>query len=191
MRKRWGWLQVIHVSLALGILCGCAIRTPNTSAPLTTNTPTRASIPPTPTSPDPVVATDTTIPAKSKPQPADITFEVTFDQNHHCVVNGPAEVPPGDYLFRLTNQSDRKVDMAVTHLIEGHTYQDLLDLQNEAGEPFIKVYWMSQPYYFTHDHQVWTYSLEEAGEHVILVLQHMFVGSWICDPFMVTEAETE
>jgi hypothetical protein len=50
---------------------------------------------------------------------------------------------------------------------------------------------MSQPYYFTKDHKVWTYSFDEAGEHVILILQHVFEGIWICDPFQVIEAPTE
>jgi plastocyanin len=121
----------------------------------------------------------------------EITFEVTFDENHNCTVSGPTEVPTGDYLISLNNLSERKVDVAVTHLIDGHNYQDLLNLQSDFGEPFVKVYWMSQPYYFTKDHKVWTYSFDESGEHVILILQHVFEGVWICDPFYVIEAPTE
>jgi len=125
----------------------------------------------------------------STPQPAEITFEVTFDENENCIVAGPTEVTTGEYLFLLNNQSGRKVDIAITHLIDGHTYQDLLDLQEGYGQPFVKVYWMSQPNYFTRDHKVWHYSLDEAGEHAILLLQHVFEGIWICQPIQVVEAE--
>ncbi len=125
----------------------------------------------------------------STPQSPEITFEVTFDEDENCIVTGPNEIPTGDYLFSLNNQSNRKVDIAVTHLIDGHTYQDLLNLQDGYGEPFVKVYWMSQPYYFTRDLKVWNYSLDEAGEHAILLLQHVHVGIWICQPIQVVEPE--
>ncbi len=123
------------------------------------------------------------------PEPPEITFEVTFDKDENCIVTGPSKVPTGDYLFALKNQSDRKVDIAVTHLVDGHTYQDLLDLQEKYGEPFVKIYWMSQPYYFTRDHKVWHYTLDEAGEHAIMLLQHVFEGAWICQPIQVMEPE--
>ena len=94
-------------------------------------------------------------------------------------------------MLLLNNQSDRKVDIAVTHLNDGRTYQDLLDLQSEPGEPFVKVNWMSQPYYFTRDHKVWNYTFDETGEHAIMILQHVHVGMWICESFQVIEAVTE
>ena len=125
------------------------------------------------------------------PQPKEITFQVTFDENHNCIIAGPTEVPTGDYLLSLNNLSDTNVDLAVNHLIDGHSFQDLLDLQSEPGEPFNKVYWMSHPFYFTRDHKVWTYSFDEAGEYVVLILQHVYKGIWICDPFQVTEAPIE
>lgn len=136
--------------------------------------------------PIPPTSTPTNIPT---PQPPEIAFEVNFDADENCIVTGPSEIPTGEYLFQLNNQSDRKVDIAVTHLIDEHTYRDLLDLQEGYGEPFVKVYWMSQPYYFTKDHVVWHYTLDEPGEHVVLILQHVFEGIWICEPFQVVEPE--
>lgn len=115
------------------------------------------------------------------------TFNILFDENHDCVVEGPDQVPVGTYTFELDDRSGLKVDLNVVHLIDGHGYQDLLDLQEDPGEPFVKVYWMSLPFYFTTDHVVWTYTLDEPGEHAILILQHVFEGSWICDPFLVSE----
>ena len=138
------------------------------------------------TSPDPDLIQSQVIPTQTA-EPLEITFDVTFDEYHNCIISGPSEVPIGDYLISLTDQSGLKVDLAVTHLIDGHTYQDLLNLQNAPGEPFIKVYWMSHPRYFTRDHKVWNYTLDEAGPHVILILKHMFEGIWICDPFRVVD----
>jgi hypothetical protein len=92
-----------------------------------------------------IIAQDT---SPSNSQTDEITFDVTFDENYNCIVSGPTEVPTGDYLISLNNLSDIKVDLAVNHLIDDHTYQDLLDLQNEPGEPFNKVYWISHSLYF-------------------------------------------
>ena len=108
---------------------------------------------------------------------AQITFKVTFDENHQCIIDGPDQLPEGKYSFRLDDRSGLNVDLNVVHLIDGHDFQDLLDLQDKPGEPFIKVYWMSLPFYFTTDHVVWTYTLDEPGEHAILILQHVFEGS--------------
>jgi hypothetical protein len=174
MNARFSWIQLLIICLLLTLITGCGSTAQETPTPEPTAIPTDPPIAATPT-----------------PQPAEITFEVTFDENHNCTVSGPMEVPIGDYLISLNNLSEIKVDVAITHLIDGHNYQDLLDLQSEPGEPYIKEYWMSQPYYFTKDHKIWSYSLDEAGEHVILILQHVFEGIWICDPFQVMEVSSE
>jgi hypothetical protein len=116
----------------------------------------------------------------------DVIFEIIFDGND-CSIVGSNEVFPGNYMFSLTNNTDQKVDIAVTHLIDKHTYQDLLAMQSVPGEPFVKEYWMSQPSYFTKDHQVWNYSLDVTGEHAVLILKHVFEGAWICGQFDVIE----
>jgi hypothetical protein len=174
LSARPNWISfAVSCLLFYALLYGCSAPSfkpaPSESAPAPSDTPQQ----PTPS-----------------PQLIENTFEITFDgSNCHAAV--PAEVPAGEYLFQLNNQSDRNVDVAVTHLIDDHTYQDLLDLQSEPGEPFVKVYWMSQPYYYTRDHKVWNYSLDEAGEYAILILQHVHVGMWICGPFRVIEAASE
>lgn len=159
--------------LVVGFLCSCSTSTLNPTTPVSTTIPTNKPFQPT-----------------ASPQPNQNTFEVTFD-GRNCDVPGLTEVATGEYLFHLNNQSDRKVDIAVMHLIDGHTYQDLLDLQDENGEPFVRVYWMSLPYYYTKDHKVWHYTLDEPGEHAILILQHVHVGMWICEPFQVVEGVSE
>ena len=159
--------------LVFGLLCSCSTSTPNTITPVFTIIPSNTPIQPTPS-----------------PGPTEVTFQVTFD-GRKCDALGLSEVPTGEYSFQLNNQSDLRVDIAVMHLIDDHTYQDLLDLQNEHGEPFVRVYWMSLPNYYTRDHKVWHYSLDEPGEHAVLILQHVHVGMWICEPFQVIEAGSE
>ena len=176
MNKKCAWPLVLCGSLLLALLTGCAAPNQDTSTPEITIPPTQTPVLPTPT---------------PTPEPIEITFEVTFDENHNCIISGPTEVPTGDYLISLTDLSELKVDVAVTHLIDGHNYQDLLNLQSEYGEPFVKVSWMSQPSYFTKDHKLWTYSFDEAGQHVFLILKHVFEGIWICDPFQVVEPADE
>lgn len=174
MNRKYYWMLVLIGWLLSAFISGCAAPAQETPLPEPTLPPAQTSEPPTPL-----------------PEPTEIKFEVTFDKNHNCIVSGLKEVPLGDYQFVLNNLSGLQVDVAVTHLIDGHTYQDLLDLQSAYGEPFVKVYWMSQPYYFTKDHKVWNYTFDEAGEHVILILKHVFEGIWICDPFQVIEDQTE
>jgi hypothetical protein len=72
--------------------------------------------------------TDTDLPPTSKSQSIEIEFEVTFDGNG-CTVSGPTEVLIGDYSFLLNNASGRRVKLVVTHLLDGHTLKDLVDLQ--------------------------------------------------------------
>ena len=123
-------------------------------------------------------------------EPIEITFEVTFDGNG-CTVSGPTEVPTGDYSFLLNNTSDRRVKLVVGQLLDGHTFQDLVDLQTEPGDTFGIEPWMSKPFYYTKDHKIYTVSLDEAGEHVISISVYKHLGIWLCVPFQVIETPSE
>jgi len=129
--------------------------------------------------------TNTDLPPTSTHQTID--FEVTFDGNG-CTVSGPTEVPIGDYSFFLNNTSDSRVKLIVTQLLDGHTYQDLVDLQTEPGDTFGIEYWMSKPFYYTKDHKIYIVSLDEAGEHGIGISVYNHVGIWLCVPFQVIES---
>ena len=191
MSKSYRRIQIVVGFLSIAILSSCSTLTQVSPSPSATAGIPNTSTIPTATSEASLIPTDTSIPPTPTPQPVEIIFEVTFDENYNCVVSGPTEVSIGEYLLRLNNQSDRKVDIAVTHLIDGHTFQDLHGLQSEHGEPFVKVYWMSQPNYYTRDHKVWHYTFDEPGEHAIMILQHVHVGMWICESFQVIEAMSE
>jgi hypothetical protein len=59
-------------------------------------------------------------------------IEVTYDGTE-CTSNAPASVPAGEQTFVLINNSDHVTQLLVADIEEGHTYQELIDLQNEAG----------------------------------------------------------
>jgi len=135
----------------------------------------------------PEVPAAITIPA-STPHTND--FEVTFNGNG-CIVSGPTEVPIGDYSFLLNNTSGRRVKLVVTQLLDGHTFQDLVDLQTEPGDNFMIESWMSKPSYYTEDRKIYIVSLDEAGEHGIVISEDKHVGIWLCAPFLVIENPSE
>ena len=64
----------------------------------------------------------------------DDIVEVTFDGGE-CTV-GATELPPGDHALVLTDVSDLDgVKLHVRNLVDGHTFQDALDAEKEAGGP--------------------------------------------------------
>lgn len=62
--------------------------------------------------------------------------EVTFDGTT-CTYLGPSEVAPGNHSFILTDLTNGAIYpfFAVRVLSDGHTYQDVVDEQNERGGP--------------------------------------------------------
>ena len=61
--------------------------------------------------------------------------EVSFDGSE-CTVAEPTEVPPGDHAFLLTDVSGRDdVGLYARKLVDGHTFQDALDIEKEAWWP--------------------------------------------------------
>ncbi len=124
-------------------------------------------------------------------------IEVTFDGNE-CTVAGPTEVPPGDQAFVLTDVSDLGAVLFARMLVDGHTFQDALDTEQEAGGP--GVYWtrpswfagapvdMDPPEIDLADNQQLLASRLYAGNH--LVGLYTTTGSeliWLCGPLDVVE----
>ena len=160
----------------------------NTKEPVVTKVTPAKSLKPTFTNtPQP---TNTDLPPTPTPQSVEVDFEVTFDGNG-CTVSGPTEVPIGEYSFLLNNTSDIRVKLVVGQLLDGHTYQDMLDLQTEPGDTFGIEPWMSKPFYYTRDHKMYFVSLDEAGEHVISISVYKHLGIWLCVPFQVVDTSSE
>jgi hypothetical protein len=117
-----------------------------------------------------------------------------------CEVSSPSVVPEGEYLFIFKDlEGKSSADLYVAGLTEGHTFQDLLDIQGEPGR-----YW-HKPNWVIYDKKVDVefdiaagekriiYSLEK-GEHAIYignVLPPARNGLWFCVPLIVVEAPSE
>ena len=80
-------------------------------------------------------STDTTgAAASSNVRATDTVVDVTYD-GQGCTVSAP-ELPIGDYSFVLTNESQREsTPLYVVQLVDGHTYQELVDMQAAIGGP--------------------------------------------------------
>jgi hypothetical protein len=71
--------------------------------------------------------------SEPSPEPVVEVGDVIFDGTE-CTVSGSTELPPGRYSFVLKDQSELEVNLFVSRLTDGKTFQDLLDLQSEPGE---------------------------------------------------------
>jgi hypothetical protein len=70
---------------------------------------------------------------------ASADFDVVFD-GEECTVTGPESVPAGEYTFVLTDTSGLSpVELYVRRYVDGHTHQELIDQQNEAGGPGVLI----------------------------------------------------
>lgn len=169
MKTNLFWKQYLIGCLLLALLTGCAAAAPETPTPEPTVIPTHTSIPPTP-SPPPI--------------------EIAFDGNE-CTVSGPTEVPTGNYPFVWNDLSEQQnTDFWVGRLLDGHTYQDLLDLQSEPGEYYPKPSWVvHSSAYYSFDAEIWVVILDEPGDYFIdLGSKHSL---WFCAPFKVIEAPSD
>lgn len=163
-----------------------------TSQPIATHTslpPTLTSMPPTYTSLPP---THTSLPPTQLPPP----FEVTFDGNE-CIIAVPAELPAGKYSFVLKDLSGADMDFYLSLINEGHTFQDLLDMQSEPGEFYPQPYWthhptkLAQKWDESYGGTVYTFLLVEIGEYVSSVGRYDPDSNWYCAPFQIVEAPSE
>jgi len=126
--------------------------------------------------------------------------EVTFDGSE-CTM-GAAELPPGDHAFVLTDVSDRDgVLLYVNQLVDGHTYQDALDAEKEAGgpgSPRRNESWsvgvmpdVDPPEIDLADNQQLRAVSLEPGNHTLVIWAPDPPGSygiWLCGPLDVVES---
>lgn len=123
--------------------------------------------------------------------------EVSFDGSE-CTVAEPTEVPPGDYAFLLTDVSGLDdVELYARKLVDGHTFQDALDIEKEAGGPgsiwrFPR--WWAFPTFdydppevdLADNQQLRPYSLEP-GNHLLAIWAENPDATWLCAPLDVVE----
>lgn len=124
-------------------------------------------------------------------------IDVTFDGSE-CIVAGPSEVPPGDYSFLFTDVSDLGAVLFARNLVDGHTFQDALDQQKEAGGP--GSYWprpswaasvmldFDSPEIDLADNQQLLAISVEPGNHLVALYTTMGPELiWLCAPLDVVE----
>jgi hypothetical protein len=144
----------------------------------------------------PLPPTDTSVPPTQVPQP----IEVTLD-GKGCTVTGPTELPMGEHQFVLRdlveNYADSlHADLYVQNYIDGKTLQDYLDYQGEPGKYVVDPPWAIRvikkgtEWNESIEGKIYTFLLNEAGEHVILIDVNFPLGVWICAPLWV-EAPSE
>ena len=170
--------NVFCLFITLILLAGC------TGTDLQVSMPTHTTIP---SSPTPLPPTQTALLPTQLPQ----TFKATFD-GIECTHSGPTEVSVGEYSFLLENLSDENLGLWTGQILDGHVYQDMLDLQSEPGKYFRKpdwfVYTVSQGYRIEpNGDKVYTYKLPETGEYVIDIGWSLPETLWFCGSFQVVD----
>lgn len=101
-------------------------------------------------------------------------------------------MPPGEYTVVLRNMTDEGQTIYASYLLEGKTYQTLINIQREPGRYWKKPDWVvyadtvktssneeRREFYVT-------FSLEE-GEHVLYIGSIKPLNLWFCAPLKVTK----
>ena len=167
--------QVIWVIVITLLLAGC-------SAPAT---PTPVPPTPTPTS-------------EPLPEYDPDTILVTFTGNE-CTSTVPAELPVGEHQFVIRDLSANNPEfgLSVGYYLDGHTYQDILDMQSEPGEYFPKPSWVVESRMKLVGTENWpidkvyTFYLDTVGEHGFSADALYPPSHWECGSFQVVEAPSE
>ena len=128
------------------------------------------------------------------PWPTPSTYsEVSWDGNE-CVVTGPSVVPVGNHGVIWKNHTDQFFNLVVRYLHDGHTFQDLLDLQGEPGRMFPRPSWVEEiEWTIRRDDpigtDILTFHLNREGNYDIHFWNSNFL--WICGPLTAVEEATE
>jgi hypothetical protein len=126
--------------------------------------------------------------------PAEI--EVSF-YGESCDTTAPEELPVGKYQFILKDLSRKfPSELYVARITGEHSYQELLDPQEEPGQYYPKPDWLIYALKIgkvgsgiPEDEKHYTVTFE-AGEHAIYIATSLPEGGWglwFCTPLMVAE----
>jgi hypothetical protein len=168
MKTTMLWKRFVTGGLLLVLLTGCALVAPETPTP----EPTALPVPPV---------------------PAEII--VVFDGNE-CAMSRPAELPTGEHVVAYNDLSGKNLILYIRYLADGHTFQDLLDLQSEPGVSSLRPSWLMDIGAATEwkrlagGWEVYTFPFDQEAEHTILVFGDPG-GLWWCGSFQVIGAPSE
>ena len=124
------------------------------------------------------------------PWPTPLTeFEVSWD-GQECQISGPSVVPVGYHQVTWKNDSELSHSLAFRYLGDGHTLQDMLDLQGEPGRFFQRPSWVEDVEWRGREveaagEEIRTYHLDRTGNYVFNAWSPSSI--WICGH--VTAAE--
>ena len=136
-------------------------------------------------------APPTPIPPTATPIPPTPIIVVAADGNG-CTVSGPTELPTGEHLIALKVLTTRPQTLYVSHLLDGKTYQDVLDYQGGPGK------YKEQPSWLIHQEKkevgqladgetVYSFLLNEKGEHAIYTYIASPRSIWHCAPLRISD----
>ena len=185
--------KMLLIMVALLLAAACAT---------TQSAPTETPLPPTESPPTLMPEpTNTSIPPSQVPEPTNTSspptqlhppIEVMLDENE-CTVAGPTELPEGDYSFIYINLTDRNSRLYVAEMLDGHTFQDVIDSQ-AGGMPT----WLRRLPQITlpvrdlaDNEKVVSWSLTP-GEYAVYVYAfEPNPGKWFCTPLKIVRASSE
>jgi hypothetical protein len=132
------------------------------------------------------------------PEAALEEFVVNF-YGDSCDSTAPDVLSEGQYKFVLNDvEGTTKPELYISRLTEGHTYQDLLDPQEEPGDYYPKPDWIVYAVkigYVDPDTGERAYKVTlTPGEHAIYVSNWLPTnewGLWFCEPLTVVETTSE
>lgn len=117
--------------------------------------------------------------------------EVTFDGSE-CTVDGPDEVSRGAYYFILNDKSDKNLQLWINQILEGKTFEDLLDWQEEPGVYRAPPTWIEHPRStYSLKSETTVHYLDQVGNYATLVGGFNPSSLWFCEPFRVVEIGAE
>jgi len=115
---------------------------------------------------------------------------VTFSKTGECTVSGPTELPPGEYTYVLRDLSSVRHALIISYLLEGKTFQDLLDMQVVPGRYWPKPDWVVYAnaidgWRNESRNELYTVFSLEKGEHFVYLESTVPISLWFCAPLTV------
>ncbi|TET35287.1 MAG: hypothetical protein E3J69_05380 [Anaerolineales bacterium] len=128
---------------------------------------------------------------------SDEGIEIIWD-GKECRYTGPNELPMGEQKFVYRNLSEEELDLWVGRFIDGHTFQEYLDMQGEPGEYYDPPSWLVEPNQKGTEGdakdggEFFSLALDIEGEYAFVLGSYSPLSAWNCTPQLkVIEAKSE
>ena len=128
---------------------------------------------------------------------------ITFNGNE-CTVSGPSELAIGVQPFIFKNTTEKNMTLGVNQLLDGHTYQDLVDRANQQGSKsdfdgsdspewlnFNATAFVGYEKGESAGEEIITLSVKTIGDYAINLYDSATETVWLCGPLQVVVASSE